>query len=57
MIIEAYLEDILPDLKVVLEDDEQEVEARLEEDVDIKCWLEEPISISANITEKYELEG
>lgn len=57
MIVEAYLELSLPGLLASLEDEEPAVEIKLEEDLDIECHLEEPISITANITEKYELEG
>ena len=57
MIIEAYLELDLPGLKILLEDDEFEVEARLQADPDIECRLEPEISLSAHILEIYELEG
>ena len=57
MIVEAYLELSLPDLKILLEDDELEVEMRLQEDPDIECRLEPEISISAHISGIYELEG
>ncbi len=57
MIVEAYLELDLPGLKILLEDDELEVEMRLQEEPDIECRLEPEISISAHISEIYELEG
>lgn len=57
MIIEAYLELSLPEISAHFRDDEMEVEIKLEEDLDIQCWLEESISISANLAGKYELEG
>ncbi|MCK5127927.1 MAG: hypothetical protein KAR42_16840 [candidate division Zixibacteria bacterium] len=57
MIIEAWLELIDPEISAHFRDDETEMAIKLEDDLDIQCQLEEPISISANITEKYELEG
>ncbi len=57
MIIEAWLELDTPDIRANLEDDEQRIEAKLEEDLDIECRLEPEISIEATLSGEYELEG
>ena len=56
MIIEAYLELDTPELTAHFRDDEMEAEIKLEDDLNIECWLELRLEISANITGKYELE-